>query len=321
VSNPVKHHYVAQHVLRRFCDPQGILWTYDKQKNRIYPGSPESQARGKHFYSFLARDGSRNNTTIEVEIFGKIDSNGCAAIQRLLNREEVTNDQGVDFARFAAAQMIRVESYFQRLEQALSPILEESAKRMFAHYKEFKDRVTVRLREKFSDEQIDEFVAGLARGEVQVKANRGWLVTTFLQSLETITRDFCEMKWGFLRSETADDAFLLSDNPLVLADVGEGPPQPLGTKNPNIEVTMPLNPTTVALARWGEGCGHGTINSEYVATVNQRTIEQAHRYVYAPYRSEDLLQRVVESQGKQARTRVVKIKHGEATIMIPVYSN
>ena len=59
MSNPVNHHYVAQHVLRRFCDANGVLWTYDKEKNKIYPGRPRDQASGKHFYSFKGRDGTK----------------------------------------------------------------------------------------------------------------------------------------------------------------------------------------------------------------------------------------------------------------------
>lgn len=321
MSNPVKHHYVAQHVLRRFCDPGGVLWTYDKEKNQIYAGTPDSQARDKHFYSFLGGDGQKDSATIEREVFGKIDGSGSAVIERMLKRERLSSDQWNDFVNFAAAQMIRGPSHFQRLIDAFSPILEESAKRMFAHFKEFKDRVTERLRAKMSDEKIDDFLASLERGEVDVKANRGWIVTIFLQNLNTVAGDFYSMKWGILRTADSNEVFLLSDNPLVLTDIGAGGPLPLGTRNPNIEVTMPLDPKTVALARWDEGYGYGEIKKDYISTINQRTIEQAHRYVYAPFRSEELLKRVVDSQGKQARTRVVKIKQGEATIMMPIYSN
>jgi hypothetical protein len=103
--------------------------------------------------------------------------------------------------------------------------------------------------------------------------------------------------------------------------VGEGQPQPLGLRNPNIEVTMPLSPTTVALARWDEGVGYGTIDTHYTSIINQRTIDQAQRYVYAPFRSQELLDQVVESQGRQARTRVKKIRDGDATIFFSIYSN
>jgi hypothetical protein len=321
MSNPINQHYVAQHVLRRFCDPGGLLWTYDKQKNQIYRGPPRSQASGKHFYTFNGRDGAKT-TVIELKFLRKIDADGCIAIQRLLDRETLTTEQAIDFMRFAAAQMIRVESYFQRLDAMLTPLLQESAKRMFKYDEEFKKRVTQDMRNKgASENDIERLFVGLSRGEMEVTANRGYIIASFLQSLDRITSEFCQMKWSFLRTQATNEVFLLSDNPLVLTDVREGPPQPLGIRNPTIEVTMPLSPTVVAFARWDGPFGYGTVNTDYISTVNQRTIEQALRYVYAPYRSEELLKKVVASQGKQARTKVVRIKQGEATILMPIYSN
>ncbi len=320
--NPINHHYVAQHVLRRFCDPQGILWTYDKETESMSPGRPKSRASGKHFYSFKGRSGVVDSATIELKFLGKIDNDGSVAIQRLLRRERLTGEQISNFMRFAAAQMIRVESYFRRLDGMLTALLQESAMRMFKHSEVFKARVTQRLRDKAMDEhKIEEFMASLRRGEVDISANRGYIVTSFLRSLDMITAHFCQMKWGFLCGKSTDQAFLLSDNPLVLTDVSEGESRPLGILNRNIEVTMPLSPTTVALARWDEGVGYGTIQSDYISTVNQRTIDQAQRYVYAPYRSEKLLARVVASQGRQAKTRVEKVKHGDATILLSTYSH
>lgn len=319
MSNPINHHYVAQHVLRRFCDLNSVLWTYDKQKKRIYPGQPTSQASGKHFYSFKGRNGL-DSATIELKFLRKIDGDGSVAIERLLRREKLTAEWGYAFMRFAAAQMIRIESYFQRIEGMLTPILEESAKRMFKHHKEFRDRVTRRLRGMIGEKALDQFVASLERGKVQVTANHGYIVTIFLRDLDSLTAEFCQMKWRFLRTQATKEAFVISDNPLVLADVGEGQLQPLGLRNPNIEVTMPLSPTTIALARWDEGVGYSTINTDYISIINQRTIDQAERYVYSPFRSEELLDQVVVSQGRQARTRV-KNKSGDATIFFSIYSD
>lgn len=321
MSNPINHHYVAQHVLRRFCDPDGFLWTYDKQKNQIYHGSPRSQASGKHFYTFTGRDGAKT-TVIELKFLRKIDADGCVAIQRLLDRETLTTEQAIDFMCFAAAQMIRVESYFQRLDATLTPLLQESAKRMFKYDEDFKKDVTQSLRDEgASEKDIEGLFASLRRGEMKVTANRGYIIASFLQVLDRITSEFCQMKWSFLRTQATDEVFLLSDNPLVLTDIGKDSPKPLGIKNPNILVTMPLSPTTVAVARWDGAFGYGTVKTDYISTINQRTIEQAHRYVYASYRSDELLEKVVALRGKQARTRVVKIKQGEATIMMPIYSN
>ena len=123
--NPINHHYVAQHAVRRFCDPQGVLWTYDKENECISPGLRKSRASGEHFYSFKGRDGMLDSDD-RTEVLGKIDNDGSVAIQRLLRREKLSGVQGSNFMCFAAAQMIRVESYFQRLGM-LTPLLQESA--------------------------------------------------------------------------------------------------------------------------------------------------------------------------------------------------
>ena len=298
-----------------------MLWAYDKEKNQIYRGPPQSQANGKHFYSFKGIDGKKT-AIIELKFLRKIDADGFVAIQRLLNGETLTNEQAVNFTRFTAAQMIRVESYFQRLDAVLTPVLQESANRMFKHDEEFKKRVAQALRKKGTSQQnIEAIMASLSEGKTKVTANRGYIISTFLRNLDSITREFCQMKWGFLRTDsTTSEIFVLSDNPLVLTDVGEGPAQPLGIKNPNIEITMPLTPTMLALARWDGPFGYGTIDNDYISVVNRRTIEQAHRFVYASYQSDELLQNVVASQGKQAKTQLIKFKQGEATVMMNIFS-
>ncbi len=320
MSIPIKHHYVAQHVLRRFFDSDGMLWAYDKEKKQIYRGPTTSQASGKHFYSFKGVDGKKT-AVIELKFLRKIDADGCVAIQRLLNRETLTTEQAINFMRFAAAQMIRVESYFQRLDAMLTPLLQESADRMFKYDKDFRKRLTEALRKKdIPRQEIEAFIASLRQSKTKVTANRGYIVSIFLNTLDSITREFCQMQWSFFRTDSTTELFVLSDNPLVLTDVGEGPAQPLGIKNPNIEMTMPLSPTMVALARWGGPYGYGVINNDYISIVNRRTIEQAHRFVYASYQSDELLKEVVASQGKQPRTRVKKIKQGEATVIMNVFS-
>ena len=319
MSIPIKHHYVAQHVLRRFCDSDGMLWVYDKERKQVYRGPPPSQASGKHFYSFKGVDGKKT-PVIELKFLRKIDADGYVAIQRLLNGETLTTEQTINFMRFAAAQMIRVESYFQRLDAMLTPVFQESADRMFKYHEKFKKRVTRSARKKgIPQEEIEAFMASFSEGKTKVVANRGFIVSTFLRNLDFITTEFCQMNWGFLQTDSTTEVFILSDNPLVLTDVGEGPAQPFGIRNPNIEITMPLSPTMVAVARWDGRSVYGAIDKDYISVVNKRTIEQAQRFVYASYKSDELLEKVVASQGKQARVRVKKIKQGQATVMVHVF--
>jgi hypothetical protein len=320
--NPKNHHYVPQHVLRRFCDPPqtGVLWTYDKEAKRIYPGTPVCQASENHFYSFESSKGL-DNKTIEAAL-SEIDGAGNSAIESVLRRERLSDDRALNFMRFAACQMIRVKTHFERMDALLSPLLQESARRLAKYDAEFKTGLADKLRERGGGQaEIADFMTSIERGEFKLTANRGYLVTMFLSSLDSTTKSFCQMDWRFVTREDGAETFVTSDNPLVLEDVGEGEAKPLGIMNPNIEVSMPLSPTTVALARWGEsaGYGYGPLDSDHVASINRRTINRALRFVYASTKSDELLATVVAAQGKQARTHLEKRKDGDATIFATTY--
>src|SRR6476469_7337223 len=93
MSIPIIHHYVPQHVLRRFCDSDGLLWIYDKGKNQIYSGPPTSQASGKDFYSFKGIDGKKT-AIIELKVLRKIDADGCVAIETSIDPRNADNRTG-----------------------------------------------------------------------------------------------------------------------------------------------------------------------------------------------------------------------------------
>lgn len=50
VGDPKLHHYVPQFHLRRFTDPAGKLWVWDRDHDRIFRASPGAIAAEKQFY-------------------------------------------------------------------------------------------------------------------------------------------------------------------------------------------------------------------------------------------------------------------------------
>ena len=45
------HHYVPQFYLNRFVDPDGLLWVYDKDTDRIFSSNPRNLAAERGFYT------------------------------------------------------------------------------------------------------------------------------------------------------------------------------------------------------------------------------------------------------------------------------
>jgi hypothetical protein len=50
MSDPKLHHYVPQFYLRRFADPTGRLWVWDRDRDRIFSTRPGSIAAESDFY-------------------------------------------------------------------------------------------------------------------------------------------------------------------------------------------------------------------------------------------------------------------------------
>lgn len=50
MGEPKLHHYVPQFYLRRFADPKGRLWLWDRDRDRIFQAGTNSVAAERHFY-------------------------------------------------------------------------------------------------------------------------------------------------------------------------------------------------------------------------------------------------------------------------------
>jgi hypothetical protein len=65
MNGPIKHHYVPQFVLRRFCNSQNKLHAFNKTSNRIRQISPKQVCYEKELYTLIHRD----DKSYEIENF------------------------------------------------------------------------------------------------------------------------------------------------------------------------------------------------------------------------------------------------------------
>lgn len=50
MSKPKLHHYVPQCYLRRFANERGLIWVWDRDRDRVFQSQPNSVAAETHFY-------------------------------------------------------------------------------------------------------------------------------------------------------------------------------------------------------------------------------------------------------------------------------
>ncbi|MDH5859291.1 DUF4238 domain-containing protein, partial [Lampropedia aestuarii] len=66
MNKPVKHHYIPQSILRRFCDADGQLHTFNKEAGKLGRKKyPAAVCYEEHLYTLIDCD----NKFTEIETF------------------------------------------------------------------------------------------------------------------------------------------------------------------------------------------------------------------------------------------------------------
>jgi Protein of unknown function (DUF4238) len=105
MNNPPRvHHFIPQFWIKRFAAKDGKIWSYDCNDGCVRARS--AKAVMQFFNLYTVQPAGVDDTTLETDNLGKIDQEGNAAFDRVLNGDcsEVTRK---DLASFFAAQIMR----------------------------------------------------------------------------------------------------------------------------------------------------------------------------------------------------------------------
>jgi hypothetical protein len=91
---------------------------------------------------------------------------------------------------------------------------------------------------------------------------------------------------------------------------------PLGIKNPDIEIAMPLSPRVMALAHWDGPIAYGELACGAGEMLNARTLSQIQRFAFASFESRAVLENAVTLRGTGPKMRTRRIQDGEKLIIL-----
>lgn len=77
VAEPKLHHYVPRFHLARFADERGRLWVLDKEKEKVFPVSPEGIAAERHFYKLPEFIGTPTDPLFLEKQFADLEGEAC----------------------------------------------------------------------------------------------------------------------------------------------------------------------------------------------------------------------------------------------------
>lgn len=306
----VRHHFVPQFYLQGFVDAQNppFMWIYRKDGGPIIKSSVKDTAVHSHYYSFKTKSGKRDSQSME-KFFSEIEGNTAAVFKKILNKEELDNDQRSIFSAFLAFTFTRVPNYRENMIDKPTGELMKKMQIMMASHKEHFETHIRNYEAKTGnkiDIPIEEMRQYILKGNYDIKVgNPEYSLGFTLRTAEELAAIFHQMKWAFF--ETSDDLyFLSSDNPLYYIDPTYKPGSfyGVGLLNKNIEVTFPISKSLMFLGTWEGPDGYLPATDKIRDMLNRRTIISAKDFVFAPENSIELSKLVQKYKGSAPKMKV-----------------
>jgi Protein of unknown function (DUF4238) len=278
-----KQHLVPKFYLNRFCDEDGLVWTY-AAKTKPFGRKPEETAVETNFYSPVGAGGERYD---EAErLLGMIES-GAAPLWDAVSEGKVLMGEDRDkIALFLAAQYLRSPSAVHAGAKAVASFGYHTAQFIAANkeaHEQSVDSYEADTGEKISPEEREnmrEFISDPDNFTVDVLRSAG---LPMLGGIGHLANIFFTMKWVVGRSK--DQHLITSDSPVTRTSdpashspvYGDG-----GFSNKTVRVSFPLSPERMLEMTWrGEERERVVeIPKQMARKLNGARATQAERFLY-----------------------------------------
>lgn len=266
-KQPKRHHFLPQFYLRAFCNSNGFLWIYDREKKEYRKQTPKNIALKKQYYTIKI---SNSNQDTEIENYlSRIENKTKSIINKIENNNKITSEEKGIIALFISLLKVRVPNY----EDFINELGEKSIKNLFNFIFSSEERGD-RLIEKFEKETGEkinkkEFLAIIERSGIHF--HRNFSLALILSHSPKIANILYQMDWVFARVPE-NKAFVTSDNPFILvpprnysfnSDLG------VGIKTKGAKKTIPLsNKICLIIGDFGSKVIYQYIPDNFIDVIN-----------------------------------------------------
>lgn len=295
-----KQHYVPQSYLRGFAidGEKNLIWEYDKKHQRISkaPKSIKAICCKEYYYEQIHPDGSK--TQILENGFQKVEKVGIEIIREICAKRKLPEDGKGKLAFYIGLLLTRGPSFRNGVHSFLKHHVEITTQKLWMMGK--------------LPEPPEKVKKLIKNNDITSVLNVGILPHASIEYIgkgaQQIAMSLCNKKWDIYFAE--NDYFITSDTPVIFGgphgDVGGGPAHtdslflcPL-TKNV-VLVARPYHPSDVTPYEYKLAKG------EMIEAVNKCICFVAQRFLYAPEKSNKILEYIKMADGFGQSLRAFRI--------------
>jgi hypothetical protein len=278
---PRKHHYVPVFYQKKFANPDGLLWVYDRQMGTFKELHPDVVCCKRDLYS-LKRESGETDTRMETKVLGLVDALGSEGMRQLEAEAGFSAEAAQQVAFFMAFQWTRLPSFSRDISALHVSAIEEVARVAFANVERAQslmDRHAMETGEAIpvSAQSMVEAIQGK---HVKIEATEVPFLTNMAEQAQTLSRVLIGLRWAILVAP-ADTGFIISDSPVVLV-----PPRgcdQLGFLVPGTIKYLPLSRgLCLRVSGPGRFLGRRNVDKETVRIVNLNIATGSERFIMGP---------------------------------------
>nr|WP_325248511.1 DUF4238 domain-containing protein [Amylibacter sp.] len=283
-SRTKKQHIVPRFYLSKFCDPDGLVWTYsggDKPRG----DKPEATAVETNFYSPIGADGERFDGA--EELLAGIESNAAPLWDEICEGRVLIGEEREHIALFLAAQYLRSPSTVRAGAEMMASFVHHTA-HFIAADRDAHDQSVDNYEEETGKsispeerEKMRKFMSDPNNFSIKVLRSAG---LPMLGGIGELANIFLKMKWVVGRSK--DQHLVTSDSPVTRISDPKTHSPVYGDgvfANKTVRVGFPLTPTRGIELTW-QGVERDRlveIPKKMAREMNGIRAAQAERFVYA----------------------------------------
>ncbi|MGR3723047.1 DUF4238 domain-containing protein [Abyssibius alkaniclasticus] len=283
-SRTKKQHIVPRFYLNKFCDPDGLVWTYSGG-GKPRGDKPETTAVETNFYSPIGADGERFDGA--EMLLAEIEGNAAPLWDNLCAGKVLVGEEREHIALFLAAQYLRSPATVRAGAEMMASLAHHTAQFIAADKGAHDQSVdsyeaeTGKIISPEEREKMREFMSDPSNFSINVLRSAG---LPMLGAMGDLANILLNMKWVVGRSK--DQHLVTSDSPVTRVSDPKTHSPVYGDSafaNKTVRVSFPLTPTRIIELTWQgkERERVVEIPKAMAREMNGNRAAQAERFVYA----------------------------------------
>lgn len=284
LTGPKRQHYLPRFYLHGFTGGSGSLAVYDRETNVTRSQQPANTAVVGHLYTGVDQEGRKR---FEFEQFlSKIEGLAAPIIPKLVDGEELSEDERVDLAYFVAFSACRTPAMLDRVKDFNSQMVRRVAKGLFLDVAGVKEILRSKHGAAISEDELEEEARKASEfimsDRYKVTTNHRWAVGVSAMVASDIADIFVNRDWIVIHRSDDRRSFITTDYPVILeaTEPRERLFRGVGYANMDALVLMPLHQSCMLALRGTRGrLEHRTATPEQVRGMNLRIASSCQRFV------------------------------------------